>query len=454
MTPRQTKSARAVAADVLKQFDPGRNFAAPLLDKLLPQTDRPQHATDLVFGTIRNRIAIDHVIAQITERPTERIPAKLLNIIRIGTYELIYVPQTPQYSIVNEAAENAKAIAGKKQIGFVNAALRRISRQITNRQIPLSQAAVTKTIPQIPTTGCEFETELLPNPADSPAEHLSKAFSLPKWLIEDWLTDFEAKKTAQLCVASNRRPGVYIRPNRLKTTPEHLAEKLSQADIEFEILPDQQMLRVKSPRAIANLPGFKQGLFTVQDLTASQPVKALKPQPNWTILDLCAAPGTKTTQLAELTGDKAKITATDISAQRLEKLTENITRLDIHSINIVDYENVQQSGPFDAVLLDVPCSNTGVLAKRIEARYRVTPNALKKLTKTQSSLLDRAAELTKPAGKICYSTCTIQNAENNKLIENFLKNNPAFTLKSEKLTLPSPEKPDHDGGYLAILEKK
>jgi len=452
------KSARTLATDVLNQLDPKRSYAGPILDKLLPQTNEKQRATDLVLGSIRNRSAIDMVIAKLADCPTERIPAKLLNIIRIGAYELIYSPQTADYSIVNEAVENTKAIAGKKQTAFVNAVLRQITRHIQNRQIRLSETNMQRTLPQRSSSGCEFDTDILPNPKDSPADFLSAAFSLPKWLVSNWLADFGQESTQQVCFASNRKPGIYIRPNTLKTTAQKLAEKLHTANIDIEVVPDLEMIKIKSPKAVTELPGFDEGEFTVQDISAAQPLRLLQPQRQWTILDLCAAPGTKATQLAELTGDKAKIIATDIDGKRLKKVKENAARLGIKSIRIAPYENLEktaaQIGPFDCILLDVPCSNTGVLARRPEVRLRIRPETIAKLTKIQGQLLESAASMIKPKGKICYSTCSIQKQENSELIKDFLQKNPDFELESERLALPSAEDFDRDGGYVAIITGK
>ncbi len=455
-------SARTIAIDVLNQFDPKRNFAGPILNKLLDKTNERQRATDLVFGAIRNRLAIDMVIAKLSRCPVERIPAKLLNILRVGAYELIYSPSTAEYSIVDEAAQNAKAVAGKKQVGFVNAVLRQIARLITNRQSLLAATNVTRTLPQTPATGCEFAVSFLPNPQTQPADYLSAVFSLPKWLVADWLADFGFANTWQICLASNRRPSVYIRPNPLKTSTDQLAEKLRKADIDLEVVTDEAMIRIKSPGDVTELPGFTEGEFTVQDISSTQAVRLLKPESHWRILDLCAAPGTKTTQLAELTGDKAQIIATDIDSQRLEKLNENIARLGLRSITIVAYEKLFKNSifdirysKFDAVLLDVPCSNTGVLARRIEVRFRIKQKAIKQLVDLQSELLSAAAESIKSKGKICYSTCSIQKEENSQLVKNFLKQSPGFELESEKLILPSSDSAaDHDGGYVAILVRK
>ncbi len=456
MTDNRPISARAVAIEMLNRCDPKRNYAAPILNKLLSKTSERQRATDLVFGTMRNRWAVDAVIGTFSGRPVERIESKLLNIIRVGTYELVYSPATEEYAIVSEAVENAKALTGNRKAGFVNAVLRRITSHITSREIQLSRADVKRTLVQTLSTGCEFDAKFLPDGQTCPADYLSTVFSLPRWLVAGWLDEFGPELTQQICFASNRRPSIYLRPNTLKTTAQELANKLAGEKVDLEIV-EGTTIKLKSPKAIRNLPGFAEGLFVVQDITASKAVKMLNPQRNWKILDLCAAPGTKTTQLAEATGDSAKIIATDIDSQRLEMVQENTARLGINSVTIVAYTNLQsiaaENVPFDAVLLDVPCSNTGVLAKRIEARYRVNPKAIEELAKIQRELLNTAAAMVRPQGKICYSTCSIQKNENSELVKDFLEANHNFKLESEKLTLPSAEGFDHDGGYVAIIKR-
>ena len=481
MADQKIKSARTIAVEVLNRCDPKRSYAGVILDAFLHETNQRQRATDLVFGTLRNRRAIDTVISAFSGRPVERIQGRLLNIIRIGTYELIYCPSNEQYAIVNEAVLNcrggSRTARTDKQAGFVNSVLRQITRHISNRR-GVSRTAPTgrdaeRTIPQNSVTGCEFDTSFLPDIDTYPAAYLSTVFSLPEWLVAGWLAEFGEESTRRICLASNRRPGLYIRPNPLRTTIEALTEKMAAAEIGFQTVPDAEMIRIKSPLDVTQLPGFSAGYFTIQDITASKPVRLLNPQPDWTILDLCAAPGTKTTQLAEATGEKAKIIATDIDARRLEMVRENISRLGINSVDIAGYEELLNSHPssslrvkrgffmpsgdevqFDCILLDVPCSNTGVLAKRIEVRYRIEPKAIKELAGLQADLLRTASGLVKPGGKICYSTCSIQKCENSEIVENFLKENQNFTLESEQLTLPEAEGFDHDGGYAAILGKR
>jgi 16S rRNA (cytosine967-C5)-methyltransferase len=164
---------------------------------------------------------------------------------------------------------------------------------------------------------------LIRNPHNpQPADYLSTAFSLPNRLIADWLAEFGFEKTRHICFGSNRRPGLYIRPNPLKTTTEDLADKLQRADIGFDIVPDAPMIRINSGKAVTQLPGFAGRLFTIQDLTASHAVRMLALKPGSKILDLCAAPGVKTTQLAEITGDAAEIVATDINPDRLKLIEQ------------------------------------------------------------------------------------------------------------------------------------
>ncbi len=458
MSAPPSRSARSIAVEVLDRFDARRDYAAAILDRLLDQTDQRQRATDLVFGTIRNSLAIDTVITCFSGRPTKRIDRRLLNIIRVGVYELLHSPETPDYSIVNEAVNTARRIGASRQTGFVNAVLREIIRHIVNRNAALSESAPTRTLVRTPSAGCEFDTDVLP--ASLP-EYLSACFSLPLWLVTEWIDQFGSEAARQVCLASNRRPSLYVRVNSLKATVATLLQRFQQNGVEAAVVPPTEThgpgsLRVSGPHSVTALPGFAEGLFTVQDISASQAVRSLDPRPGWTVLDLCAAPGTKTTQLAELTQDAASIVATDIDAKRLERVRENVARLGIESVTVAPYAQIAESGvgSFDAVLVDAPCSNTGVLARRVEVRLRITPGSVQELAKTQQSLLDKAATLVKPTGRIGYSTCSIQKAENSDVVHAFLDTHPQFDLTHEELTLPSADPFDHDGAYIALLTRR
>jgi 16S rRNA (cytosine967-C5)-methyltransferase len=455
VSAQESRSARAIAAQVLREFDPTRDYAGPILDRLLDQTDQRQRATDLVYGTLRNLTALDTVIAQFSGRQTARIDPPLLSILRVGAYELIYNPATPVYSIVNEAVSNVEKTGGKKQPGFVNAILRQITRHIVDRQIEPSQANPRRTLIQTPQTGCQFDTDFLPDPTASLPDYLSTCLSLPRWLVGEWLDRFGPQQAQAICLACNRRPSLYLRVNPLRTTTQDLVTRLEHAGVQAEAVPDSGMIQIAGPHAVTQLPGFAEGLFTVQDLSASQAVRILDPQPGWSILDLCSAPGTKTTQLAEATRDAACIIATDSNPERLERVRENLARLGLTSVTIVPYAQLEQGqmGLFDAILLDAPCSNTGVLARRVEARFRVRRKSVQEIAATQKALLAQAAGLVKPGGRICYSTCSIQRQENQDVRE-FLTQSRQFELAREELILPSAEPFDHDGAYGALLRRR
>ncbi len=452
------KTARTVAAEALARIDPRFQYAAPILDRLLRQTEEKQRATDLVFGTIRNSAAVDMIITKFARCPVERLTPNILSIIRAASFELIYAPTAPEYSIVNEAVEITKAAAGKKQTAFVNAVLRQIARHLANRRVPLTHANPARTLPQSPITGCEFDTDFLPDPNLMPARYLSAAFSLPEWLVDRWIDDFGLEQTRRVCLASNRRPSIYVNPNTLKTEANLLAEQFRQAGIDFEADPGASMMKLKSPRAVTRLPGFADGLFTIQDLTAAQAVRILEPRPGWKILDLCAAPGAKTMQLAQATAEKAHVVATDIDDDRLKKVKQNVERLGVKSVTILPHQALEReldpTRLFDAVLLDVPCSNTGVLARRVEARHRITPKTITRSTRTQLKLLAKAEKLLMSGGRICYTTCSIQKDENANLVKDFISRNPRFVLAYERLILPSADGFDHDGGYVALILSK
>jgi len=491
-----SKPARVVAVEALRQFDVDVGWGLPhqgdsgqrrrwgkphptqsIVHGLLAQTDQRQRTTDLVCGTIRNLVALDSIIAKFSGRPVKRIAKPLLAILRVAAYEMIYSPATPPYSIVDEAVKIARRFGGKKQTGFVNAILRGVLRRITDRQVSLSESTPSRTLVQTPQIGCQFDTDVLPDPDVSPAMYLSTCFSLPQWLVAGWIAEFGYDRAREICMGSNRRPSVYVRVNPLKTTGHDLLNRFEEAGVGAEICRmgfspcgsdrhglkpilqaegsaevGPEMIRLVGPQAVPKLPGFAEGLFAVQDLAAAGAVAALAPKPGWKVLDLCAAPGTKTMQLAEATGDKAEILATDIDAKRLEKVRQNVARLSLRSIEVVPY--MPHQGSFDAVLLDVPCSNTGVMAKRIEVRFRVSPQRLKELAQTQRELLASASKLVKPGGKICYSTCSIQKAENSEVVQSFLAAEPSFELVGQSLITPSAEGCDHDGAYAAILKKR
>lgn len=411
---------------------------------------------DLVFGVIRNRAIIDIIIQTVTGMTVERIQKKLINLVRIGVFELVFTPDRADYAIVDGLVEEAKKTGGIKAAGFVNALLRNLGRNIKKRDADLETCDLAKTVIRTAKTGCEFNVDILPGLKENPAKYLSDLFSLPEWLTREWLDEFGFEKSREICIASNRRPSVFLRPNSLKTEPKHLCELLKSNDIDCTLIKTRDFIKIEHAGDVTQLPGFDEGLFTVQDLTASKAVKTLAPQQGWTVLDLCAAPGGKTTQMAETMSDKGIIFATDIDSRRLKIVNDNSNRLGISCIKTFVFEKIDdvvKNVQCDAVLLDVPCSNTGVLSRRPEVRYRIKPQSIKELARIQFDLLNRVSTFLKSGGKICYSTCSIQKEENSEIVRQFIARNISFSLVDEFLTLPFADDIDCDGGYVAILMK-
>ncbi len=450
-------TARQVAVEALTRFDRDQADLQQRLHDLLNRTDQRAQATDLVYGVVRNRILLDHVLLQIGEIDPRRVPRRLMNLLRVGAYEWIYAPQTAEYAIVDEAARLSGLGGGRKQVGFVNAVLRNLGRAIESRSVPRESADPCRCIPQSPSTGCLFQLPVLPDPMEKSAEYYSLAFSLPLWIVQEWIAEHRIEITRKMCLGSNRRPGVFLQPNPLKTTPQALLDRLIQFGFDCRMTSEEQ-IQLHPGHRVNDLPGFLEGWFHVLDPSSRMPVKILDPEPGETILDLCAAPGGKTALMAEQMQNRGTIYATDADPQRLALVRENCQRLGVEIVKIYSEPSDLPKGIlFDAVLADVPCSNSGVMARRCEVRYRITPQALENLTSTQFAILEKAAAKVRPGGRIVYSTCSILTEENHRLIERFLDHHPDFSLARDLLTLPHPESigtEESDGGFAALLIRR
>ncbi|MEN6384872.1 MAG: transcription antitermination factor NusB [Phycisphaerales bacterium] len=449
-------SSRRAAWEVLNQFDVKKQNANPLIEKISKKTDNRAALVDIALGVIRNSIFIDNLIAVCSGRAIKNIQPKILNCLRIAVYEIIFTEQA-QYAIVNEAVELTKKAISKKSSGFTNAILRKVIGSIKNKNADLSIADSKKTLPINDSIGCEFNIDILADEKNQQSEYLSGAFSLPKWFVEEIIDQFGYHKAKNICFASNRRPSIYARVNLLKTSAQELVDILKMQQVDCELTENKKMVKLNKSGNIAELESFKAGLFTIQDLTAYNVGAILNPQAGWKIFDICSAPGTKTTEIAEMMGDKGVIIATDKDDTRLQKVFENVSRLKLNCIKILTYDDfLKQAKQFEnveAVLIDVPCSNTGVLARRPEVRFRLNKKQVEQIAQTQLEILKLAASFINKGGKICYSTCSILKQENSCVVAQFLAQEKEFKLIVEKIFLPQVGNFDCDGGYAAVLEK-
>lgn len=402
-------TARSVSVEILVHFDQeNRLELGPAND--LDQRERAQ-AREYIQSILRKRSYLDFVIGEFSSISMEEMKPRLKNILRLGLYDMLFMDSTPDYAAINEAVEIAKFTLGSKSGDLVNAILRNIQRDIEN----------------------------LPKPAFKDRTKLvATTFSHPEWLVARWSKRFGEREAFQLMQANNQRPQFYVRVNNLRTKTENFKLRMEKSGIEFEEsswLPGY--FQVSSVQPFIEKGWLKKGFCQVQDIAAGFAPVILDPQPGETIYDLCAAPGTKAIMISDLMNGEGTVFAIDISSERLEKLAESALDFNAENIKIrrADARDIDLKMT-DGVLLDAPCTGTGVLSKRADLRWRRTEQDLEDLIKLQGELLDEAANKVKKGGRLVYSTCSIEDEENWGQIESFLKRYDNFELENLEDYLP------------------
>ena len=300
---------------------------------------------------------------------------------------------------------------------------------------------------------------------ENPIERISKTTSMPVWIIEELLKEKDIKKVEEICKASNIKPKVAIRMNRLKTNKQELENLLRERNITFQEGEFEDFLILEKVKNIEQLDLFKQGYFTIQDEGAGLIAKVVNPKPNEVILDACSSPGGKTTYMAELMEDKGKIIAWDLHAHRIKLVEENAKRLGIHIIKVQCQDATiykeEYKEKFDKILLDVPCLGIGVLKRKPDIKWKRRSEDIEEITQIQLKILETCSKYVKSNGQIVYSTCSILGNENDKIIDKFLQENEDFVYakigipKAEnlnKIQLYQNEKTD--GFFICKLQKK
>ena len=396
-------------------------YADVALERVLSKNDLDPRSrglvTELVYGSVRRMRSLDTLIDQLASKKADKQPPLLRSILHLGLYQLRYLSHIPPSAAVNTTVELAKKNGLSGLTGFVNGVLRQYLRIADTGIDPLK----------------------LP---DNPVEKLGILHSYPDWIIAVWLEQFGFTATEQLCQWLNQPPKLDLRVNPLLSSVEKVETALQSADIDVSRVPYlPQALRINgSTGAIQNLPGFNDGWWTVQDSSAQLVSHLLAPKAGEFIIDACAAPGGKTTHIAELMGDKGTIWACDRTASRLRKLQQNTKRLQLKSIQIQvgDSRHLSQFiDKCDRLLLDVPCSGLGTLNRHADARWRQTPATIQELSVLQSELISQSALFVKPGGVMVYSTCTLHPQENESIVENFLEQNPHWQIEPPESDSPS-----------------
>jgi 16S rRNA (cytosine967-C5)-methyltransferase len=423
MTAARSPSAREVAYRVVRRVGEGayadRAFRAEAGRAGLTGPDRA-FAQHLAYGTVQRRLTLDHVIAALSDRPLGKLDPPLLDALRIGVHQLLFMDSVPDHAAVGETVELAKA-AGRGA-GFANAVLRRASREAGPLLDALGDAS----------------------PAEAAILH-----SHPQWLVEMWWQALGRADTLALLERNNRAAEDAVRVNTLVAAPADVAEALAGARPAPE-LPEGLIL--DAPVDIEGSELFRSGAITPQSRASMLVARALDPQPGESILDLCAAPGTKTTHAAALMRGEGRIAAVERNPARADELRQNCKRMQANSVDVIVQDARAVEGEFDRVIVDAPCSNLGTLAGRPDARWRKTPQQIDELAQLQAELLDSAAGRVRPGGVLVYSVCTISPREGPEQVDALLERHPELREAGRRQTLP--HRDDTDGFFIARLERE
>ncbi|WP_240375253.1 16S rRNA (cytosine(967)-C(5))-methyltransferase RsmB [Bacillus piscicola] len=385
--------------------------------------------TELVYGTLKRKNTLDFYLDAFIKKELKSLENWVLQLLRVSLYQLVYLDRIPDRAVVHEAVNIAKKKGHKGISSLVNGVLRSILRQ---------------GLPEID----------LP-----PLEKLAVETSHPVWLLEDWIHAYGEEKTKKMALKNLEAPHVSVRVNTLKAEKATVKEKLDREGCQTEegaLAPEA--LRIVSGNVVDS-QAYAAGFCTVQDESSMLPARLLHPEAGMHVLDACAAPGGKTTQLAELMKNEGDIRAFDLHEKKVHLITEQSERLGLTIIHAeaLDARKLTaklQRGRMDRVLVDAPCSGLGVIRRKPEIKWQKTRTDLERFPVIQLEILKEASHLLKSGGRLVYSTCTVRKEENEDVIEAFLKEHPEFERDVDAVVnFPAPlqEKPAASAGQVTIL---
>lgn len=405
---------------------------------------------ELVFGVFRRQLTLNVLLQKLVSRPMTDIETPLITILQLGLYQLFFVDHIPPHAAVHETVELAKKVGRLRWAGFVNGVLRGATRLRTDEWTSEASASA------VPVDDLRFrllQEPIFPDPARDFLGYFSKAYGFPEWMAKRWIARWSPETLHRLGHWQRSSPAMFVRVNQTLITRGELLKQFQDAGLDAKEADLPEAIHVASGGRIESWPGYEDGLFSVQDLSAMHAARRLAPTPGSRVLDLCAAPGGKTCHLAELMGDTGEVLAVDVTPARLDRIVENARRLKlktVHALLAAEEGHDLPRGPFDFILADVPCSNTGVIGRRPEVVEHLDLEAIQERAWLQRELLGRAADRLRSGGRLLYSTCSIEAEEDEEIVQSFLQQRPQFRLLESELLLPgSPA----DGGFQALLER-
>lgn len=405
-------TAREIALDVLTRVEEDRAFADLLLAHHLNRSgldprDR-RLATELTYGVLRWRARLDAHLREASERSLETLAPWLRNLLRLGAYQCLFLDRVPPHAAVHESVALARQQGHEGIALFVNAVLRALLRQ----------------------------GRVLEEPQD-PIEALAFRHAFPEWLVRRWVARYGAAEAETLMKALNERPPFTIRVNTLRLTREELILRLKREGVgAFPTPHAPDGLILEKPLLPDSSPSYSEGLWTVQDEASILIGHLLAPKPGERIADLCAAPGGKTTHLAQIMENRGSLVAVDPHPGRLELLRDACRRFGVTIVEPIlsEAQGLRRPASFDRVLVDAPCSNLGILRRAPELKWHRQEEELSRLAADQAAILLAAASLVRPGGVLVYSTCSLEPDENESVVARLRMTHPEFA--------PNPPGPD------------
>ena len=371
-------------------------------------------ATRLCFGVLQNQLLLDYYLSKFSNIPLKRMEGKVVQALRLGAYQMLFLDKIPNSAAVNSAVALTKVhCRNPRAAGMVNGILRSLER--TRENLP--------TIPK-----------------DDPAEYLSVLYSHPAWFVKEFLPVLGEEETAAFLSANNAQPDTTVMVNTTKTTAEDLRLRLEEAGVRVEPHPWMpNCFYLSKTGDLERLTAFREGLFYVQDPASCLAIQAAGPQSGMKVLDCCAAPGGKSFAAAIAMGDQGEIISCDLHPHKKKLIQAGADRLGLHIVTPMTADGKkfreEWEEAFDLVLVDAPCSGLGVIRKKPDIRYK-DPVPLEELPQIQRDILANASRYVKPGGVLLYSTCTLRRGENEDVVSAFLQENRTF--KAEAFTLPGP----------------